>query len=784
MSSNPDTNYIAELQRFVAGNKRKSHVTGIRHIQEAQHARLLLTALQAFDSPHATFYIEGLAPSGNIPRPDLILLHPDVGVLVIENKGISLEQIESIENTSIRLIRDGRLKDEDPFKQAENVMFALKDLAAKRFDLREALFLRTAAFPRIRRSELEGRFHCQFPSMTLFSDACHDPDEFRLQVLAYSDYEFKSRGKSARLTHLAHDILTDVILSGKSIFTPARRNLVHHADPSLLGAQIQELELATREATQEQKELGRSDLRGGHRLFRGVAGSGKSVMLALNAAHLLLLHRREQPSLFTPAPAQRILVTCFNRALVPYLRGKIEERFARISWDAPTDAELVVTHFEGLIKHIESQAESLRTHYTFEQRDHRATLIAERLDALPPAARNPLLFDAVYIDEAQDLLPAEFQLLRRLARTDDKNAQSLFVFYDNAQNIYGVPQPTWSDLGISITGRRTVFLDKCLRNTRQTLAFAFNVLVGSYAPEGLRVRTRQFADVPSLRQRGLVEEIGDAFEIRFAPRHGPPPRVSILPTRSDEIRAAVAEIHRLLRDEHVLPSDILILYNAHHAYKSLPDQLAAILPKGFALHQVDSAHNANKNKPLLDDSLLTLSTIASAKGYDAPVVFLLGVDALSTSDQDRARFYVAATRAKLQLYVYATRTSADSLLPEILQSAASAAHLSQSPPPTKQSPLPKFEEPSRFQDLSVQPPAASPALSCRHCGSRRLHCQQGGAGYYLLCIDCAEPTPLPRKCSKCKQTARVRRRGANFVRVCSSCSFREIVHTNLPLDSF
>jgi superfamily I DNA/RNA helicase len=46
-----------------------------------------------------------------------------------------------------------------------------------------------------------------------------------------------------------------------------------------------------------------------------------------------------------------------------------------------------------------------------------------------------------------------------------------------------------------------------------------------------------------------------------------------------------------------------------------------------------------------------LSTIASAKGYDAPVVFLADMDRFEGTPQDRALFYVGATRAKHFLYL-------------------------------------------------------------------------------------------------------------------------------------
>ena len=83
--------------------------------------------------------------------------------------------------------------------------------------------------------------------------------------------------------HGRDDPLGRRVLGGKALFHPPRPIRVAPELPDRLGVQVQHLELATREATQEQKDLGRADLRGAHRLFRGVAGSGKSIMLALSA---------------------------------------------------------------------------------------------------------------------------------------------------------------------------------------------------------------------------------------------------------------------------------------------------------------------------------------------------------------------------------------------------------------------------------------------------------------------------------------------------------------------
>lgn len=369
----------------------------------------------------------------------------------------------------------------------------------------------------------------------------------------------------------------------------------------------------------------------------------------------------------------------------------------------------------------------------------------------------------------QDLLPDEIRLLLRITRTDTRTgSQSLLLFYDNAQNIYGSPTPVWQDLGVNIVGR-TEFLDTCLRNTRQTIDFAFNVLVGSHAAEGQRVSTRQFADVSSLRQRGLVAEKSGRFETSFAPRTGPVPRVTVYTDRRAEISGVAGTIRQLTHREKVLPSDILVLYNSHLPYReALPAELTEAIGPGFQLHLVDRNHERNKDLPLLEEGQITASTIASAKGYDAPVVIMLGADSLEPEDvQDRATFYVGATRAKLLLYVSGVRQSLPTLLDEIVESARALDPDSVTLPSAPAVKLP--EDRSRSDRV------------CRHCGGRRLHAQHGRFGYYYICIDCMENTPMDHTCPVCGKRARIRKSALDFLRDCEHSKSSTLIHKNVPL---
>jgi hypothetical protein len=103
--------------------------------------------------------------------------------------------------------------------------------------------------------------------------------------------------------------------------------------------------------TREQEELAFSPLLvRGPKVIRGVAGSGKTVVLANAVAETLLraMSRRSQPDLFAPQSGHRlprILVLCYNRTLAPYLERTIKQCFeARkpdTAWVFPASTLLV-----------------------------------------------------------------------------------------------------------------------------------------------------------------------------------------------------------------------------------------------------------------------------------------------------------------------------------------------------------------------------------------------------------------------------------------------------------
>ena len=645
---------------------------GLEAVEHAGHARLVETALRAFgDDDRARFYVETLPPRGSVPRPDLIVVHPEIGCVVVECKGVGPGAIVGVEGQALRLRRGGRVKDQDPFRQAEKVMFRLKDELERRLRRGRPVFSRTAALPCLDRGDFERAHGVRWPRETLFAAEFASPEAFRTALLSLAAAD-RERAKRRRSWFANGADELDRIVRGLSpLFAPRQMRLSEvGADDGdgRLGVEIERRALAEAYPTRQQYEIADRRLAGRHWLFRGVAGSGKSVMLAMNAGRQLcdLVHLPGDEG------PPRVLVCCFNKTLVPFLPSRVEERYRRLAFDeAPPPGSLDVVHVHGLLARLARAEPALKSDLPFDDRDGRAAQVAAAWDALPADRRRALGYDAVYLDESQDFEPNEFRLFARLARPDaETGLGTLAVFYDNAQNIYGRRPPIWRDLGVEIVGR-TEFLDACHRNTPQTLDLAFNVLVGSRAEVGVRAETRRFADVANLRNRGLIEEgEADLVRTKFSRRDpGPQPTVETHPTRAAELDAACGHVRRLTRDEGVLPSDVLVLAKSFRDYPDLAARLRDAAGPNAAVRVVDPKHERNKALPLIEDDVLVASTVHSAKGYDAAVVILIGVDRFEADVDGRALFYVGATRAKHALIITAAdggRPTSDRLLPEVL----------------------------------------------------------------------------------------------------------------------
>ncbi len=389
--------------------------------------------------------------------------------------------------------------------------------------------------------------------------------------------------------------------------------------------------------------------------------------------YVKLVHRLEAalPTLYAGDAAPRVAIFCFNRTLAPYLQAQFTQAYRSIAQRELPSAHVDICNFNAAMWLLKQSYDPWRYHGWRESNptdsDRGATFARDYLqqlnhiDETNPEALKQLQYDAIYVDEGQDLYDDEYRVLMRLLKTNTVTGnKNIVIAYDDAQNLYGRPRPTWIDLGIQVSGGRSYAMKLCHRNPKQIVEFAFNVLLGTQADK--RVTTKTFADTAYLKEQRLVTELPDRWQVHFTARSAPGvwPSVRLFATRAQEIGWVVAQLETLLKVQQVRPEDVLLLFYGEvgaYQFAALPVTLRVKLPGVRAIHQPYGKHLAAdgkskaKDMDLLQPQSLTLTTVQAAKGYDAPIVFLLGADLFNTDTEDRAAFYVAATRARLQLFV-------------------------------------------------------------------------------------------------------------------------------------
>jgi hypothetical protein len=522
--------------------------------------------------------------------PDFIVIGPDLGLVVLEVKDWRLGSIAGVTGEGIVLRRESEeIVVPSPIQQARGYVLRAVDTLKRRSLLSEGGRLRfgwgyAAVFTAMTHREIE--------TPSLFGPSLAD-----------------ALGAGV--------VLTSEDLAAGKLLARLREALPRASTPGepLNPIQIDEIrgtlypeirvgwgltnEDIMRVMDREQERLART-LGEGHRLLRGVSGSGKTLTLICRAHHLR-----------TRYPQWRILVVCFNRVLADYLRAAIGP-----------DAQVEVVHFHGWCwRQLETAGLTVPPPPTAE--DERAaywdeTLPKMLLRAYEEGRCTPGAYQAILVDEGQDFADDWY---RALLRALDPDTNSLLIALDSSQNIYK-RKVSWRTLGIQVAGRTRVFRVN-YRNTWQILSAAYG-MIRDLDTAGMAVReTEEEYVVPDrvLRQ-GVVLEVrrsssaGAAFRdvlewirVRLA-RGVPPDQIMVLGLSWDEL----SRLDTWLDDAGV-PAQVL----------------------------------GRRGQP----GAVRLSTVHSSKGLDAECVLLLGAHRLDRHDETEARrlLYIAMTRARSELCV-------------------------------------------------------------------------------------------------------------------------------------
>jgi hypothetical protein len=565
-------------------------------------ARLLQEALD----DEATVWYEPIF-DGTGERPDVVVLVPDAGVLVVEVLGDKPSAIRGADAGKL-LISDGTIQRslEDPLSRAARFAADLRARISKEPRLHPDDQLPVAAagvFAYLSRAD----------AMRLGLESALDVDSclFRDDLdVAVQDCSAFRRTVSRLLRAPLRDLLS-------AEAEKLHRGLIH-PDTVIGSAQLPFPSFTPEETLKvldRQQEALAKSLGEGHRVVRGVAGSGKTLVLTYRARLLA-----------EAFPKQRVLVTCFNKSLKGSLSRQLKIRNVTIA----TVDDLMNRALRGVGEPVPD----------FKKVPELADRGALALRALEKNADAAERFDHVLVDEAQDFPTEALQFVVRLLKD---GSDSLLVVADAAQNIYR-QKFTWKAAGINAVGRTRV-LATSYRNTREILQYAHDFLLRDGT---LRVE----AD-------GAVDDEGAVIPPHFSDRSGPMPTWLYRETPQQEVLAIVEHCRKLL-DRGVTAGEIAVLYGVRNAGGF---QWTDGLRKAFEATRIplfwatDPANPSNKFSLGAHPDHVTLSTIFSAKGLEFKHVILCGyLDDQPPERQiiNRRVIYVGMTRATHELVLTAS----------------------------------------------------------------------------------------------------------------------------------
>ncbi len=573
---------------------------------------------------------------------------------------------------------------------SENSDHAIGASAASLESTFSQIFSRLVKYPRLRSSRT---------SLAVTMDAFVFVAETTLNVSAYDeqvvvgfaalDQRFRGLRAASPLDETVMQELLSVLDGSKALLKPAERNVEPYGTNSK-AAQISRLEDEIRRFDREQRLSYMSDINGPQRV-RGLAGSGKTVVLAMKAAITMVKD-----------PEATIAFTFYTKSLYQHVKQLIT-RFYRLFDDRDPDWDrIMVLHAWGgaLVEGFYA--------YTARAFGERALTLREAKDFDPRqpfdyackrllnSGRAAPIFDYVFVDEAQDFPPSFLRLALSVARDE-----RLVIAYDVFQTIFDVETPTAGSLfGTDDRGEPAVSFDedivlhKCYRNPREVLVTAHAVGFGIYGPRIVQMlESREHWE--DLGYRVTAGELVSGHPVTVErPTENSPSSISDSNTPDDLIRVTVfnsfpeevdfsaSQIVHDIRSEGIQPEDILVICADDRNVRSYFSALTVALEKYGV-----SCNNLHEETYGLRDfqakNKITLSTVYKAKGNEAYVVFLLGVDALfyRSTAKNRNMLFTAMTRAKGWLRMSGIGPDAQRFADEITRAKSNLPRLTFNYPP-------------------------------------------------------------------------------------------------------
>ncbi len=457
------------------------------------------------------------------------------------------------------------------------------------------------------------------------------------------------------------------ILEGSKVILKPKKREIEQDDTVSKGAILKQMEEQIAYLDLEQKSAALAQIQGPQRI-RGLAGSGKTIILCMKAA---LIHLRD--------PDKKILYTFTTKSLYDYIETLIV-RFYRFFGDGN------LPDFDKIqIKHSWGGMSIAGVYYSACKNNDIIPLTFDQAKQLPFSdpfdsvckdllqKTNGVLkkeYDYILIDEAQDFRPSFYQLCRSIVKND-----CLVWCYDDLQNIYDVKiQDTIATFknqygaeGIDLEKlneqyeelNNDVVLEKTYRNPLEILVLAHAIGFGIYNDTLIQTleNNQHWRDFGYEVVHGN-SRIGDNMEI-VRPRANSPLIISekqkpeeIIQIKSfesmmKEVEYVAEDIDKSISVDKLRADDIIVISlddkNSKLQLKCLSDKLRS---KGIETFNLT---DRSYSKGFMEEGCVTLSTVYRAKGNEAGLVYVIGTQVFERNSNRRSmrnRIFTAFTRAK------------------------------------------------------------------------------------------------------------------------------------------
>ena len=407
--------------------------------------------------------------------------------------------------------------------------------------------------------------------------------------------------------------------------------------------------------------------------IRGLAGSGKTIVLALKVAYL---HAQN--------PDWKICITFNTRSLKAQFERLINTFVIEQTSEEPDWNRVKIMHSwgspnsEGI--YYEFARRNGESFYDFggaQRKFGDAAFAGACEEALNAVAKPKELFDVILVDEAQDLPPAFLKLCYLSLRSPKR----LVYAYDELQSLTDASLPPPEEIfGHNKDGtaplvsfqpaksgepRQDIILETCYRNPRPILVTAHALGFGIYRKPGGLIQIFDRSELwQDVGYQVVDGELADNKRVRLARNTETSPRFleqhsdiddliqfKCFETDAEQDEWLVKSIIANIEQDDLSPDDVLVINpNPVKTRSAVSSARASLFAQGF---NSTLAGVTNSPDVFFESGLITFTGIFRAKGNEAAMVYVI-----NAQDCFESAIPAYLTRARNQLFTAMTRSKA------------------------------------------------------------------------------------------------------------------------------